>query len=408
MLVAAAALAAAFGGCGGSDAGPGRILLVGIDSADWSVIDPLLSEGRMPNLASLMESGVSCELHSLVPKQKSPTIWTTIATGKAPDKHGIHDYVDPLSKKLITSNVRSARTFWDILGDTGRTVSVTGWLVSWPAEEINGFMVTDYFHHPPKPDRPLPEDLTFPRDFLEEVTPLRVVPDDITDEDADRFIDLDAVPPSEEIQSLPVEEMFLEMRGIQGLEKRVRDLKIILASDRTYLGAARYLITEHPTDVTVVYLRGVDSASHKFWADAHRGEVGFPVSTTETLVFGKAVERYYEYADEMLGELVELFGDGTVIVCSDHGFEGPKPGRLPGGINDHGPVGILVMAGDAFKVGARLPERSVRDITPTILAACGVPVGEDMDGAVIEDAFLPGYLRSHPVERIATHEVAGP
>jgi arylsulfatase A-like enzyme len=128
------------------------------------------------------------------------------------------------------------------------------------------------------------------------------------------------------------------------------------------------------------------------------------VSQTEHRVFGKTVERYYEYADEMLGELIEGFGDGTVVVCSDHGFEGPKPGVPPGGINDHGPIGILVMSGEAFKSGVRIPEQNVVDITPTLLALLGMPVGEDMDGRVIEEAFAPGYLRSHPVTRVPTYE----
>ena len=88
----------------------------------------------MPNLARLVESGVSCELRSLEPKQKSPTIWATIATGKLPEKHGITDYIHEGTGRLMTSNVRTARTFWDILGEKGWTVTVIGWLVTWPCE----------------------------------------------------------------------------------------------------------------------------------------------------------------------------------------------------------------------------------------------------------------------------------
>jgi hypothetical protein len=62
------------------------------------------------------------------------------------------------------------------------------------------------------------------------------------------------------------------------------------------------------------------------------------------------------------------------------------------------------MSGDAFRDGVRIGERSVRDVTPTILALCGLPVGEDMDGSVIEDAFEPAFLRSHPVSRVPTYE----
>lgn len=406
--VAAVLLAAALvGGCGGGPAAGGRILIVGIDSTDWDVAGPLMDAGRMPNLARLVESGVSCELHSLEPKQKSPTIWATIATGKNPEKHGITGYVDPMSSKLLTSNVRTARTFWDIIGEKGMTVTVVGWLVSWPAEPVNGYMVTDYFRYTPRPDRPLPEKLTYPDELNDEVAPLRVSGRDISDEDVSRFIDIDAAMSAEEAQRLPVERMFAEMRAINEIPQRADALRDIMAGDRTFLGVTLHMMREHPTDVTIVYLRGVDSASHKFWAAAHPGEVGFPVAENETRVFGKTVEHYYEYADEMLGTLLDEFGDGTVIVCSDHGFEGPKPGQLPGGINDHGPLGVLVMSGDAFRTGARLPERDVRDITPTILTLCGMPVGEDMDGSVIEDAFEPEFLRAHPVRRVATYERAG-
>jgi predicted AlkP superfamily phosphohydrolase/phosphomutase len=401
-----AVLCTTLGGCGGGAGAKEPILFVGIDSADWDVINPLLEEGKLPNLAALIDSGVSCDLHSLEPKQKSPTIWATIATGKLPEKHGVSGYLDPTSKKLITSNVRTARTFWEILGENGVTVTVIGWLVSWPAEPVNGYMVADYFKFPPRPDRPLPEHLTWPDSLTDEVTPFKVTRDEISDEDLDRFIDLNAAMSADEAQKLPVEKMFLEMRSLNELPERAESLRGILAGDRTFLSVARHMLQKHRTDVTVVYLRGVDTASHKFWSSAHPGKVGFPVSETENRVFGETVNRYYQYADEMLGDLVGDFGEGTVIVCSDHGFEGPKPGQMPGGVNDHGPLGILVMKGAAFRKGVHIPERSVRDITPTILALCGLPVGRDMDGAVIEDAFEPDFLRSHHVRTITTYERA--
>jgi hypothetical protein len=216
-VLAAAIIAGVVAGCGqrGPEAG-GRILLVGIDSADWDIIGPLVEEGKLPNLTALVESGVSCDLHSLEPKQKSPTIWATIATGKLPEKHGITDFMDPLTKKILTSNVRTARTFWDIIGERGMTVTVIGWLVSWPAEVVNGYMVTDYFRYSPKPDRPLPEHLTYPDDLRDEVELLRVVSEDITEEYLDRFIDLDAAMTADEAQRLPIEQMFVDDEGDEG------------------------------------------------------------------------------------------------------------------------------------------------------------------------------------------------
>ena len=406
LIVTSVCVLLVAGGCGGEGGGgvEGRILLVGIDSADWNVIDPLLAEGRLPNLQKLVESGVSCRLHSLEPKQKSPTIWATIATGKYPEKHGIGDYIDPNSRNLMPSNMRRARTFWDIVGESGRSVTVIGWLVSWPAEPVNGYMVTDYFRYPPREDRPLPEHLTYPDELLPEVESLRVTTNEITDAELEPLIELDAALTSEEAQRLPIEDMFKEMRAINSLSTMVNSLRDIVAGDRTFLGVALELMRRRPTDVSVVYLRGVDTASHKFWASAHPGEVGFPVAQTDARVFGSTVSRYYRYADEMLGQLLDEFGEGTVIVCSDHGFEGPKPGQNPGGINDHGPIGILVLNGPAFRNGERIGEQRVEDVAPTVLALCGLPVGEDMDGSVIEDAFEPAFLSSNPVRIIETYE----
>jgi hypothetical protein len=177
--------------------------------------------------------------------------------------------------------VRTARTFWDILGEDGRKVTVIGWLVSWPAEPVNGYMVTDYFRYPPRADRPLPEKLTYPDELLAEVEPFRVAPEDVSDDDVSGFVELDKVMSSEEVQRLPVPKMLAEMRGLSEIERMIGSLRDFLAGDRTFLGVARHLMKERPTEVCVVYLRGVDSTSHKFWPAAHPGEVGFEVSRSE-------------------------------------------------------------------------------------------------------------------------------
>lgn len=382
-----------------------RLILVGIDGMDWVLTEKLLAEGKLPNLARLAESGVSCPLRTIEPLVKSPVIWTTIATGKLPEKHGISDALAPDGRSLMTSNVRTARTFWDILGEKGRTVTVVGWFVTWPAEPVNGFMVTDYFRFVPGEGKQFPEKLTYPDALLSEIDSLRVVGEDVPDDAVKRLAAPDAALTEAEAKRLPLKQRFLEMRALQKLTADLSALRDYVAGDKTFLGVARHLMKTHPTEVFVVYLRGLDSTSHTFWAAAHPGKVGFAVSQTERRVFGETVERYYRRADEMLGELIAAYGDGaTVLVCSDHGFRGPGPGRLPGGIGDHGPVGVLFLSGEGVKAGELIEERSVRDITPTVLALCGLPVGEDMDGAVIEDAMTPEFLRRHPVRSIPTHE----
>jgi predicted AlkP superfamily phosphohydrolase/phosphomutase len=55
-------------------------LVFGLDAADWDLIDPLLDEGRLPNLADLIEDGVSGDMRSTRPAM-TPQAWTSMVTG---------------------------------------------------------------------------------------------------------------------------------------------------------------------------------------------------------------------------------------------------------------------------------------------------------------------------------------
>jgi len=70
-----------------------KLLLIGWDGADWKVIHPLLDSGRMPTLNKLVEQGVMGSISTLEPPF-SPMLWTSIATGKHADKHGILGFTE--------------------------------------------------------------------------------------------------------------------------------------------------------------------------------------------------------------------------------------------------------------------------------------------------------------------------
>ncbi len=72
--------------------------------------------------------------------------------------------------------------------------------------------------------------------------------------------------------------------------------------------------------------------------------------------------------------------------------------------SDHDDEGIIIMAGPHVRKGRKLPQSSIYDVTPTILALLGEAVAEDMDGRVIEDAIEPAFLDEHGVGTIGTYE----
>lgn len=70
----------------------GRVLIVGLDGATFDVIQPLVEQDRLPNLAKMVHEGAWGAFRSTVPPI-SPTAWTTFATGVNPDRHGVYDFV---------------------------------------------------------------------------------------------------------------------------------------------------------------------------------------------------------------------------------------------------------------------------------------------------------------------------
>ena len=71
-----------------------KVLLIGWDAADWKIIHTLVDSGKMPNMAKFIEEGVIGNLATLFP-ELSPMLWTSIATGKRPFKHGILGFTEP-------------------------------------------------------------------------------------------------------------------------------------------------------------------------------------------------------------------------------------------------------------------------------------------------------------------------
>ena len=78
-------------GCAAPDRG--RVLVLGLDGMDPQTVDLLMSEGKMPHFARLRQDGAYGRFRSQKPLL-SPIIWTTIATGRSDEGHGIFDFTE--------------------------------------------------------------------------------------------------------------------------------------------------------------------------------------------------------------------------------------------------------------------------------------------------------------------------
>ena len=100
------------------------------------MIDPLLQSGQMPALARLIKGGLRGNLATLAPVL-SPMLWTSIATGKRADKHGICGFTEPLPDAVgigpVRSTSRKCKAIWNILSQSGLKSNIVGWYATHPA-----------------------------------------------------------------------------------------------------------------------------------------------------------------------------------------------------------------------------------------------------------------------------------
>jgi hypothetical protein len=397
-MAVAAAVAVAGSSC--SPSGGGReapeVVILGIDGFDWNLVDPLVEAGEMPVVERLLAEGTRADLLTLVPLEKSPVIWTTIATGRLPGERG-RGFLVPTeddrtgeTRQVYTAWHRTHRAFWNILSERGRTVSVLGWLETWPAEEVNGTIVTDYVKYfveqsgtDAGSDR-----RTWPDLLYEEIDSLVVYPSDLPDSELAPFLGED--PPADRPKVI---------------RDKLNVLRWVWAGDLTFTAVARRFLRERPEETMAVYLRGPDAICHDFWGDrvqaAESGEPG---------LFGDTIDAYFRETDRQLGEILEEIdlSRTTVILISDHGFQGPRTaldGSLRFGIYMHRELGTVLVAGPwAAGKGVRVGGARVQDVLPTLLHGLGLPVAADLDGVVAMQLLGPEGGRERPVEIIPTFE----
>jgi len=370
-----------------------KLVIVGIDGMEWDIMAPMLEAGKLPTFERLIGEGAFAEIRSL-DTLESPVIWTSISTGMLPEKHGISGFVKREraggDDRIIpfTANVRLRKTIWEILGERGLEVGVLGWLVTWPAQPVNGYLVSSYYECQWEPKTTGEgNDITYPPELWDEIEGFRLTDKDVPDETLDRFV-----------------------TGSVGDDRTLNAKRVAVARsyayDESVRRVGRYLQEEWPTDFYAIYFRGVDPPCHLFWTEMFPEAEPQP-DEREVEIFGETIAEYYVYMDEILAEIIEAVDeDATVIVTSDHGHSGPKPegNTYKFGLAMHDPTGVLILWGKDIVPDIELPDAHVTDIAPTVLALFGLPVAEDMDGKVLTAAIEPSFLEEQPVLSVPTYE----
>jgi len=121
-----------------------RVILVGLDGADWRLLDRFVADGTMPRLGEILQRAERRVLLTQHPPL-SPLVWTTMMTGVSPLEHRILDFTrfHPRTRQQepITSDERAVPAIWNMVEAHGKRAGVFGMWATYPAEP--GIVMTD-------------------------------------------------------------------------------------------------------------------------------------------------------------------------------------------------------------------------------------------------------------------------
>jgi predicted AlkP superfamily phosphohydrolase/phosphomutase len=395
--------------------GTPRLLLIVDEALTWDVADDLIKKGKLPTLGRLAEAGVRGNLATIQPCLSHP-LWATLATSRRPVDHGIGSKISfaypgmkrgiafydvPVNMMLMEIFIklgglgfggprelgtaqRRAKALWNMAGECGVEVGVVGWRITWPAEKVNGFMVSSRLYE----DNP--RNHVYPASLEGRIA---------------RAIESEPAPQAQDFIPCPLDEA----AGDPKAAPRVDALERILSIDHRRHLVAQELVKIHDPDLMTLGFYSLDGISHVFfWEHSMLSQPDtYPLDsytskfTSPELVecLGPVLSNVYAFHDSLIGTWLDWVGDeGSIIIASDHGFE------MNGSNHYYAPPGVLICYGPPFKQGVAIEGATIYDVTPTVLYLLGLPVPEDLEGRVLKEAMDPDWLSSNPVRTIPTYE----
>jgi predicted AlkP superfamily phosphohydrolase/phosphomutase len=261
-------------------------MVIGLDGATFDLIRPWIEDGTMPTLQRLVKGGASGVLTTTLPPISS-SAWVSFATGKNPGKHGLVDFVHPRPNSyqisIVSPQQRASKAIWNLLSDAGRRVGIVGMPVTYPPEEVNGYMVSDFLT-PSASD-----DYTYPPSLADEL---------------ERAMGGFPLLPDERYRSTKFTDKFIADM-VTDVERR--------------LEGALYLLDNKEADLFFILFWSNDMLQHETWSLLDETHPDHDPRAGER--YRSLVVDFHRKLDHAVGRLLEKAGpEDLVIVMSDHGF----------------------------------------------------------------------------------------
>lgn len=345
-----------------------RVRLIAIDG-----FDPAIDAQLKPVLPHLgLALGGARAILDAQETSDPARAWTTIATGVAPEQHGVHaietrrvagvrgvlaagggtlgrviggatDMVRLTRPSIASRDERQAKTMWEVAEQAGLRTAVVNWWATWPASAGGGIVITDRAVLRLERGGPLDAEIA-PATLYDQ---LRI-----------------EWPSIRERARAQVERAFPAVVDARVTEVLRRSGEL----DATIVGIAQTL-PSGSLDFLTIYLPGLDIAQHVLLTTSDRS--AFAPSSAAALL--EAIQRYYIFLDQLLGPLLEHDETSIVLLVTQPGrVQSPGGGLLATVPSNHEPL----LTGPAHP-----PERGTPlDVAPSVLNTLGVPLSRELGG----------------------------
>jgi len=269
-----------------------RLLIIGLDGVGLDLVEEFIARGQMPCLEKLLQRGTSAALTSVLPPTTLPA-WTSVFTGASPSDHGIPDFTERTGYRIrfVGAGQRRLGTVFRYLNQHGLTTGTAWFPATYPPEPLNGYQISGW-------DSPVTHagDDSF------------VHPKSLHGEMSTKFkkehLSFDAIDEFEKNHDW-------YQNAAESLVQHIKQRREM----------AKWLLSEHPTDIAAFYFGEADTAAHHFWAFHDPLSPRRPRDVSPEL--RAALGNVYRELDAAVQNLIDAVGEDTpVVLVSDHGSGG--------------------------------------------------------------------------------------
>jgi predicted AlkP superfamily phosphohydrolase/phosphomutase len=277
-----------------------RAVLIGLDGATFSLLDPLMEDGHMPFLRDLINRGFRAKLLS-TPNPLTPPAWISMITGRSPGNHGIHDFIRSEERNgtiyftLYNSSDILCENIWSIASQQGRRVIHLNFPMMAPPQPINGLVIPSMVQW---------------RHLKRNIYPRRL------------FETLESIPDFKAEQwGLTYWEANEAMRERALFPKEEKDwVTRHMRRDHQWFIILRHLMQHDPADLTAIVFDGMDKLQHLCWRLIDPNLLPAKMLDWEQRMRNYVLE-YFRSIDGYIREIAALAGDSAhIFIASDHGF----------------------------------------------------------------------------------------